>query len=180
MLSTNYDLKQFLLKPSGNGHIEMLSVHSQNWWACSVLWEWRLMRRVICIWVGSSGKTLLGRWHLSWSWDGWAVSSQERMLQVVGKSDCLTAVKSIKMSLSQAVDIWVWSLKALQTSMNISACRLQHCRDSDPRVSQLPLARTHSVSEQRVSHHREQLAMLSPVHSKAITEYLCLLAKADQ
>lgn len=42
----------------------------------------------------------LGRWHLSWSWDGWAFSSQERMLQVVGSQDCLTAVKSIKMSLS--------------------------------------------------------------------------------
>lgn len=107
---------------------------------------------------------------MSWSWDGWAVSSQERMLQVVGELDCLTVVQSFEMSLSGAVGIWAWSLKALQTSVHISACRLQHCGDSDPRVSQLPLARTHSVSEQRMSHHSEQLAVLSPAHPTAITE----------
>ena len=170
VLSTNYDLKQFLLRPSESGHIEMSSVHTQYWWACRVLWEWRLMRRVVGIWVGSSGKTLLGRCHLSWSWDGWAVSSQERMLQVVGELDCLTVVKSFEMSLRGAVGIWAWSLKALQTPVHISACSLQHCGDSDPRVSQLPLARAPSVSERRVSHHSEQLAMLSPVHPTAITE----------
>lgn len=182
VLSTNYDLKVSFCWDQ----VKMVTLKCQCAYtkidACSVLWEWRLMRRVICIWVGSSGKTLLGRWHLSWSWDGWAFSSQERMLQVVGKSDCLTAVKKYQ-------DVFELSSGHMGVKFegiskhgwtSVLGGRLQHCGDSDPSVSQLPLARTHSVSEQRVSHHREQLAMLSPVHSKAITEYLRLLAKADQ
>lgn len=55
-----------------------------------------------------------------------------------------------------------------------------HHSDSDLRALQPPVAHTRSVSEQRLSHHSEQLAMLLPVHFKAITEYLCLLTKGDQ
>lgn len=64
--------------------------------------------------------------------------------------------------------------------VNTGARRLLHHSDSDLQALQPPVAHTRSVSEQRLSHHGEQLAMLLPVHSKAIAEYLCLLAKEDQ
>lgn len=89
---------------------------------------------------------------------------------------CLSEVRNAQVSLGQVVAYGGGAVKApVPSELEGSGYR----SDSDSELYSL-LPHAPAVSEQRLSHPREQLAMLLPVHFKAIAEYLCLLAKEDQ
>lgn len=74
------------------------------------------------IWKGFSEKVAF---QMVLIWDGRAISRQERTQQDVGKLCFLTEVRSIKVSLSPAVDIWVWSCQGTCENWSSKAAALQ-------------------------------------------------------
>lgn len=107
----------------------------------------------IVSWLGSSRKALLKRWHLRWSWYGIA-----RLL--VGWRGCskwwVSCVVSMRWEVLRCpwAKWWTYVCGVVKALVNIAAQGLWHHSDSDLRALQPPIAQTCSVSEQRLSHHR--------------------------